>query len=492
MNRSALILILTTLLFSEACHGANGILELDSKPGGAEVFVDGKKKGATPETEGQKLTMELAEGDHEIVIKKEGVGSATKKVFVGEGVIQPLTMTIMPEAYTNPLGMKFVPVPGTQILMCIHETRNKDYAQYAAESRGVDSRWKGVVFELSKAKYTIKNDAEHPVVNVSWEDATAFCAWLGRKDGKTYRLPTDHEWSCAVGVGDQENARDTPEAKDCKVPGFPWGAGYPPARDRVGNYWDATVVVKGETESTDLGSYNDGYLLTAPVMSYPANKLGIYDLGGNVWEWCQDAYSPTSSSRVLRGASWINYDRSALPSSSRYNDTPGRRYNLIGFRCVVVVGSSSPSFGSGYPLPFHGKDIRLPQPDGSRCRHRSLCDWRSRGGDLLAGAFCHEGLGCVCDAAHSRGEFAANAGADLLLSAGPWLSGELSVYPDRRLGGGVCAASHAARGGGTGAGSEEGRERSQHPCIHRRASGGHLPASGPCEGLRPRGALSGG
>ena len=266
-----------------------------------------------------------------------------KKVFVGEGVIQPLTLTIMPEAFTNPLGMKFVPVPGTQILMCIHETRNKDYAAYAAANKGVDMKWKNPTFELSKSKYTIKEDADHPVVYVSWEDATAFCAWLGGKDGRTYRLPTDHEWSCAVGIGEQENAKESPEAKGGKVPGFPWGAGYPPPKNKLGNYWDSTVVRQGETEKTDLGSYDDGYLLTAPVMSYPANKLGIYDLGGNVWEWCQDAYSPTGSSHVLRGGSWRSDVRDFLASSRRLSLTPDYRSRLLGngFRCVVVVGGSS-------------------------------------------------------------------------------------------------------------------------------------------------------
>ncbi len=337
-------ILLILCLAASFAHAATGILELDSKPGGAEVFVDGKKKGMTPETEGQKLTMELAEGDHEIVIKKTGTGSATKKVFIGEGVIQPLTLTILPEAFTNPLGMKFVPVPGTQILMCIHETRNKDYAAYAAENRGVDGSWQNVTFHLGKSKYTIKDDAEYPVVNVSWEDANAFCAWLGGKDGKTYRLPTDHEWSCAVGIGDQENARDTPESKSEKVPGFPWGAGYPPPKNNVGNYLDSTAAKKGEFESEDLGSYDDSYLLTAPVMSYPPNKFGVYDLGGNVLEWCQDLYSPTSISRVLRGSSWFDRGRNELASSYRNGGRPATRGNYANrsFRCVVVVGSSSP------------------------------------------------------------------------------------------------------------------------------------------------------
>lgn len=341
MTLRPLILLAGLFFVSSSTQAATGIVELDSKPGGAEVFVDGKKKGITPETEGQKLTMELAEGDHEIVIKKAGVGSATKKVFVGEGVIQPITLTIMPEAFTNALGMKFVPVPGTQILMCIHETRNKDYAAYAAANRGVDTKWKNVVFEFKK-KCTIKDDTDYPVVNVSWEDATAFCAWLGGKDGRTYRLPTDHEWSCAVGIGDQENARDTPESKSGKAPGFPWGSGYPPPKNNVGNYWDSTVVRKGETESTDLGSYDDGALVTAPVMNYPANKLGIFDLGGNVWEWCQDAYSPTSNARVLRGGSWIDAVRGRLASSCRDDLAPDLHDYHRGFRCVVVVGRSSP------------------------------------------------------------------------------------------------------------------------------------------------------
>ena len=341
MTLRHLILLAGLLLASSVTQAATGILELDSKPGGAEVFVDGKKKGITPETEGQKLTMELAEGDHEIVIKKAGVGSATKKVFVGEGVIQPITLTIMPEAFTNPLGMKFVPVPGTQILMCIHETRNKDYAAYAKENSGVNGEWKNVKFKLNKYTYTIKDDAEHPVVNVSWEDATAFCAWLGGKDGRTYRLPADHEWSCAVGLGDQENARDTPKAKDGKVPGFPWGAGYPPPKNNMGNYFDATAVKKGEAEKSELEGYNDGYLVTAPVMTYLPNTLGIYDLGGNVWEWCQDAFSPKNSDRVKRGACWGYGDRDILASSCRYCSPPSYRSNDQGFRCVVVVGGSA-------------------------------------------------------------------------------------------------------------------------------------------------------
>lgn len=157
----------------------NGILGLDSQPGGAAVFVDGKMKGVTPEMPGQKLTMELSEGEHEGVFKKEGLGSAGKMVIVAAGVIQPLTLTIMQEAFTNPLGMKFVPVPRTKVLMCIHETRNKDYAAYAAENSGVDRSWKNVSFSTGKSKYTLNDDALHPVVKCELGGCYSFLCVAG-------------------------------------------------------------------------------------------------------------------------------------------------------------------------------------------------------------------------------------------------------------------------------------------------------------------------
>lgn len=345
-------LLLPCVLFGVLQSIANaqtgtGTLELTSKPGGADVFVNGKKKGSTPETEGQKLSMTLAEGDHEVEIKKEGVGSAKRKIFVGEGVIQPLTMTIQAEIFTNSLGMKFVPVPGTQILMCIHETRNKDYAAYAAENSGTDSQWKNVSFDFGeKGKLRLKDDSDHPVVNVSWKDANAFCAWLGKKEGKTYRLPADHEWSCAVGIGAQENAFAKPVTKNGQLPGYPWGTVYPPPNDNVGNYWDSTLDKKDLNDplfdSTDLVNYSDGSILTAKVMKYPANKLGIFDLGGNVREWCLDFFEPGESNfRVSRGGSWQDFGDEDLMSSIRDVELLDTSTTL-GFRCVVVVGRSAP------------------------------------------------------------------------------------------------------------------------------------------------------
>src|SRR5690606_36612881 len=92
------------------------------------------------------------------------------------------------QPFENSLGMKLVPVPGTEVLFCIHETRWKDYAAYAAENPGIRGGWKDQGFD----GFTIAERAEeHPVAHVNWEDARAFCAWLSKKEGRTYRLPTD-------------------------------------------------------------------------------------------------------------------------------------------------------------------------------------------------------------------------------------------------------------------------------------------------------------
>ena len=102
-----------------------------------------------------------------------------------------------PKASTNTLGMKFVPVPGTGVAFCIWETRVKDYAAYAAANAGVDGSWKKPYF--SEENYM--QEETHPVVEVSWNDAQAFCAWLTKKElaagiikaGQKCRLPTDAE-----------------------------------------------------------------------------------------------------------------------------------------------------------------------------------------------------------------------------------------------------------------------------------------------------------
>jgi len=125
--------------------------------------------------------------------------------------------------------MKFVPVPitggpsdGKTVLFSVWETRVKDFDTFVK-----DAKW----------DWSLKQTAEHPVSSVGWEDAVAFCKWLtegDRKKGRigpkdVYRLPTDHEWSCAAGIGKDEDPAAAPVSKHRKIEGYPWGDGFPPS-----------------------------------------------------------------------------------------------------------------------------------------------------------------------------------------------------------------------------------------------------------------------
>ena len=186
----------------------------------------------------------------------------------------------------------------------------------------MDASWK----KPSVLGISISQETTHPVVNVSWEDANAFCAWLTKKElaagkitaNQRYRLPTDVEWSVAVGLGRETGS--TPEAKDMGVKDvYPWGKEWPPPKG-AGNYADTACKLefgpkykaKTGNDLTVIEGYTDGFTYTSPVGSFAANKDGLHDMGGNVWEWCEDWYDPAAKAyRVLRGASWAT----AIPTS---------------------------------------------------------------------------------------------------------------------------------------------------------------------------------
>lgn len=258
------------------------------------------------------------------------------------------------QPFANSLGMKFVPVPGTEVLFCIHETRYRDYAEYAKENIGlIDGTWRNQTLH----GFTVTDRPEdHPVVRVSWEDAQKFCEWLGRKEGRSYRLPTDEEWSHAVGLGGKERRSpgDTPASLDKKVLDvYPWGTVWPPPAGS-GNYRDQSK--KAEAPANDrsfLEGYDDGYPTTAPVMSYAPNPFGLHDMGGNVLEWVGDWFDGRQESRVLRGAAFINTEEDVLRSSFRSSyHPPTARREYGGFRVVLVADGGKPAstVGTGKPV----------------------------------------------------------------------------------------------------------------------------------------------
>ena len=243
--------------------------------------------------------------------------------------------------------MKFVPVPGTNILMCIHETRRKDYATYASAAPGADSSWKAPV-DVLDGKPLSQND-DHPVIMVSWEDANAFCTWLSKKEGRTYRLPTEHEWNLAVVTNLDKTNSISPADLAKKLEGqYPWGTTSMSDAPKHGNYGS-------RDGGRDAG---DDYAGTAPVMSFLSNHLGIYDLGGNAWEWCDGWFNPDQKERVLRGSGYLNYGSPRksnwrLAVAPTFRIPPPGDYNrrVPGFRCVLESAPSAAATAIAAAVP---------------------------------------------------------------------------------------------------------------------------------------------
>jgi len=190
--------------------------------------------------------------------------------------------------------------------------------------RGAD--WKHPGGSLS----TLDGRNNHPVVHVSWNDAQAYCRWVGR------RLPTEAEWEYAS-RGAQVGAR------------YPWGDELMQGRAWRTNIWQGEFPVKNTS--------SDGWLTTAPVRSFHPNAYGLWQTVGNVWEWCADWFdasyysrSPASNpkgpaggqERVMRGGSYLCHDSycNRYRNSARSFNTPDSSMGNAGFR---TVASTSPA-----------------------------------------------------------------------------------------------------------------------------------------------------
>jgi formylglycine-generating enzyme required for sulfatase activity len=133
---------------------------------------------------------------------------------------------------------------------------------------------------------------------------------------------------------------NNPTEKDGKIMLYPWGKEWPPPKG-AGNYaGEESKITKGRADWALIKGYNDGYPRTSPVGSFAANACGLYDMGGNVWQWCEDWYDAAETGRVLRGASWDDGGPGILLASCRGNCVPDYRDEYIGFRCVVAAESS--------------------------------------------------------------------------------------------------------------------------------------------------------
>jgi len=222
------------------------------------------------------------------------------------------------QPWTNSLGMRFAPLPGTPNLLSIWDTRVMDYRAFVASANYTKN--------MGWTNATYANSEANPVVFVSYEDAVSFCLWLTTnaqskgilKTNQFYCLPSDQDWSRAVGIPPEKEKGATPKERSEDVPDvYPWGKWPPPK---------------------DTGNFQAKAKLT-PVGSFPPIR-GFYDLSGNVWQWCSDLFdNPPNQDRVLRGGAWDTTRPNELLSSFRSSLGPHiNTRNNVGFRCLLNLG----------------------------------------------------------------------------------------------------------------------------------------------------------
>ena len=317
-----------------------GSLDVRYKPLGAEVWLDGKQLGSSPD-----LFRNILVGNHSLVIKKAGCSEYSETINLAEGETKLVSGTLQQgSAATTPTtsgsvnsgslgGNQTFTVKGVQFTMIAveggtftmgatpeqgsdaysdeeptHQVTLSSY--YIGETEVTQALWKAV---MGTNPSYFKGD-NLPVEKVSWNDCQKFIKKLNVLTGKNFRLPTEAEWEYAARGGKKSRGYKYSGSNNV---------------DNVAWYLDNSG---GETH---------------PVKTKQANELGIYDMNGNVLEWCQDWYDSYSSSdqtsptgpnsgsrRVDRGGCWLNYARYCR-SSHRNGGDPGIRGSGLGFRLVL-------------------------------------------------------------------------------------------------------------------------------------------------------------
>lgn len=274
------------------------------------------------------------EGFSDLVLEGDVKSGALLELFSDMQTRQAVTFGR--EWKANGLGLRFVPLG--DVMIAAVETRRRDYQEYV---KATNSRRPGNIDADGRG-------ATHPVVGVDREEARAFCTWLTERERNAgligpkdrYRLPTDEEWSRAVGLPLERGT--TPAERNGRIRGiYPWGFDWPPPANAE-NLADIHAGRRGNLQNSIPG-YEDRFPQLAPVGAFPANERGILGLGGNASEWVDtdygtDAKNPAKSGKTLgtvRGGNWQSASPDELLSSVRTPLATDARRPTVGFRIVL-------------------------------------------------------------------------------------------------------------------------------------------------------------
>jgi len=351
-----------------------GEVRVTATPADAQLLVDGKPLGQANQT------VSLIALPHQITVRKPGYvefqTTLTPRPDMALEVNARLLSEVQasaartPAQITSVAGQRMVRVPAGRLRMGAPRREQGRRANELERNVELTRAFYMSVTEVTNAEFrafrakhssgivarTTLDNESYPVVRVSWTDAVAYCNWLSQREGLPqaysgdrlitpvntgYRLPSEAEWEYAARFAGGRTLK------------YPWGdvklgGDAMPPSGKVGNFADASArKLLGE----GLENYDDGYQAAAPVASFKANTLGIFDLGGNVSEWVNDRYSaalmPTSAVEsdpfglssgsvwVVRGSSWRHSRVTELRLSWRDNSAAPR--DDLGFRIVRYV-----------------------------------------------------------------------------------------------------------------------------------------------------------
>jgi formylglycine-generating enzyme required for sulfatase activity len=344
-----------------------GVIQFEVEPADAQLIVDGKNQGPVP------AKLNLLAVSHQLEFQKPGFEPYRTRITPRPGYPQIIKISlkrrqtapadpagvitaengyklklIRPRSFTMGSSRREQGRRTNETLreinlqrpfyMGLREVTNQEFKQFLASHNS----------GAFNGQHLSQND--HPVVQITWQQAAAFCNWLSAQEslpaayaekggrlvaaepmGIGYRLPTEAEWEYCARFSSNPAGRK-----------YPWGNQFPPTTPS-GNYGDASAK---ELLAAVIENYNDGFPVSAPPAKFKANDLGLYDLGGNVAEWCHDFYTiytynsskidvdPTGPSQgthhVVKGSSWKHASISKLRLAHR--DYSNSKRPDLGFR----------------------------------------------------------------------------------------------------------------------------------------------------------------